>query len=140
MSDTIKSADLAPDERTIQAQLFQWAELQKGSVPELDSLFAVPNGQYRPGQRPEPGLRKGVPDLCLPVSRLGFKGQTREVYGALWIELKTKTGRLRKSQKAWQDRLQEQGQAWALCRSFEGARCCIMDYLDGSFRPDLYEG
>ena len=130
MSDTIPASDLAPDERTIQRHLFEWARLQKQSIPELDNLYAIPNGQYRPGQRKEAGMRKGVPDVCLPVRR----GD----YGALYIELKTKTGRLRDSQKAWRGRLVKGQQAWALCRSFEDAKCAIMDYLDGSFDPALY--
>lgn len=48
--------------------------------PDYGLIYAIPNGQVRPGQRIEAGLRAGMPDLCLPTPRHGC--------GALYIELK----------------------------------------------------
>jgi len=65
----------------------------------------VPNGQYRQGQRMEAGMRRGVPDLCLPVARHGYHG--------LYIELKVAGGRLSEAQDGWIAALTKQGY---LCR------------------------
>lgn len=95
-----------------------WAsehELQQAVVDEAERLaleyaaagllYAVPNGQYRQGQRMEAGMRRGVPDLCLPVARHGYHG--------LYIELKVAGGRLSEAQDGWIAALTKQGY---LCR------------------------
>jgi VRR-NUC domain. len=53
--------------------------------PEYSLLVAIPNGQYRKGQRLEAGLCAGMPDLMLCAQRGG--------YGALFIELKIRDGK-----------------------------------------------
>ena len=70
-------------------------------IPEYGLLFAVPNGQYRRGQRPEAGMRAGVPDLCLPAARGGYHG--------MFIELKVGRNKTSASQRAWLDALRDQG-------------------------------
>lgn len=129
-----------PSEATIHKQVVEWAEYQGGSVPELRSLFHPPNGGHRhkavAGKMKAMGAKAGVPDLCLPVAAEMQDG-TR--YGALWIELKSQSGRLRDSQKAWRDRLRANGHAWILCRTFSDAKAALMDYIDGSFDPELYD-
>lgn len=60
------------------------------------------------------------------------------IYGALWIEMKTKDGQLSAAQRWWRDALLEIGHAWALCRSRPEAREVIEHYLDGCF-TDLVE-
>ena len=132
---------LAPSEATIHKQVVEWAEYQAGAMPELRSLFHPPNGGHRrkatAARMKAMGAKAGVPDLCLPVA-CTMRDGTR--YGALWIELKSKTGRLRDSQRQWRNRLRRHGHAWALCRSFDDAKAALMDYLDGSFDPSLYDG
>lgn len=64
-------------------------------------IFAIPNGQYRRGQRPEPGLSPGVPDLFLPVARGGHHG--------MFIELKVESNKPSEDQRAWMDVLRGQG-------------------------------
>lgn len=74
---------------------------------EYGLIYAIPNGQYRPGQRPEAGIRSGMPDLCLPVARGGFH--------ALYIELKVNGNQPSKEQH---DRI-----AWL---RMEGNHCVVI--------------
>lgn len=133
------TSELAPSERTIHKQVIEWARMQENAIPELKALFHPPNGGDRhpavAAKLKKMGAKAGVPDLCLPIAAEMQDG-TR--YGALWIELKSQSGRMRETQETWRDRLQRHGHAWALCRSFDDAKTCIMDYLDGSFDPELY--
>jgi hypothetical protein len=112
-----------------QAALFEWAELQGNMTPELKLLFAIPNGQYRKGQRPEAGLKAGVPDLMLPVHR--------SLHHGLFIEMKHGRGALRQEQVEWLEALTGQGYKTAVCYGFEEARAVIEGYLDLS--PAWYE-
>ena len=113
-------------ERKQQQALVEWCGYQTRKYPELRLLFHIPNGGARSSKAgalmKKMGARAGVPDLCLPIMRGG--------HGALWIEMKDDGGRLRKSQKAWRDRLQEAGHAYAVCRSWIEAKEVIEDYLN----------
>ena len=57
-------------------------------VPELDLLFAVPNGAVRDRQEATiklmEGMRKGVPDLWVPAARKGYHGLVIEMKVAHW--------------------------------------------------------
>lgn len=92
-------------EHEFQQAVVEEAELLAMEYPAAGLLYAVPNGQYRQGQRKEAGMRRGVPDLCLPVARHGYHG--------LYIELKVAKGRLSEAQEGWLVALTEQGY---LCR------------------------
>lgn len=74
-----------PTEHQEQAALFEWAELQAKAIPELWLLNGSLNGvRLTIGQAvkaKKAGMKKGFPDINLPVKR----GE----YGALYIELKT---------------------------------------------------
>lgn len=67
-----------------QIKLFNWVAYARNTYPQLDLLYHVPNGGKRNQKEAfnlkRQGVRAGVPDLCLPVSR----GK----YHALYIELK----------------------------------------------------
>lgn len=129
-------------EEEIHRACVRWADAQAGAMTELRALFHVPNGGKMPygaaGKLKGMGLRKGVPDLCLPVVKPILEDGERRSAGGLWIELKSKKGRLRDSQKAWRDRLLQYGHAWALCRSLTGFQVCITDYLAGDFELDAH--
>jgi len=118
----------------------RWADAQAGARPALEALFHVPNGgKMKPGTAGKlkgQGLKKGVPDLVLPVVRTVIGPDGRRSAGGLWIELKSQSGRLRESQAWWRDALRDHGQAWALCRSVGGFQETVTDYLDGSFELD----
>lgn len=71
------------------------------------------------------GMKKGVPDLCLPVARGGCHG--------LYIELKrTKGGKVTPEQLEWVDALTRQGYMAAVCRGWEEASDIITEYLGGT--------
>ena len=71
------------------------AECDRRSVTDAKYgyIYAIPNGQYRQGQRMEPGLRSGVPDLFLPVARRGYHG--------FYVELKCGDNKPSESQQEW---------------------------------------
>lgn len=77
-------------------------------------LFHVPNGGQRhtavAAKLKGQGVKAGVLDLFLPVPRFGRHG--------LWIEMKTATGTLSKSQKDWAEFLRGAGYRVEVCRSF----------------------
>lgn len=88
-------------EHDLQASIIAECNLRANQNPMYAKVFCVPNGQYRPGQRMEPGLKKGVPDLMLLAKRHGYSG--------LCIELKVNDGRQSAEQKAWLEWLKGQG-------------------------------
>ena len=67
------------------------------------------------------GVKRGVPDLCLPVARGN--------YHALYIELKTDTGRATTEQKWWGEHLKCQGNMWQVCHGWEAAVTMLEWYL-----------
>ena len=115
-----------PTESQEQQALFQWARLQEKAFPELSLLVHVPNGGLR--NLPEAvrfkseGVRKGFPDLLLPVAR--------GTYHSLAIELKRiKGGKLSPEQRDWIIALNTQGYRVAVCYGWEDAAKMIMEYL-----------
>ena len=125
-----RKIDLAgPLEGEEQQALFKWAEMLSVSLrPELRLLYHVPNGGSR--NRTEAaklkgeGVRAGVPDLCLPVSRGGYHG--------LYIELKRISGgRVSPEQRKWLESLRQEGYMAVVCHGWDEARHTIESYLDG---------
>lgn len=123
-----KDASPVPTESVEQQRLMMWAEMAKGAHPELGMLYHIPNEGKRSRKtgarmRAE-GLKKGVPDFCLPVARRGKHG--------LYIELKrTKGGRLSEAQSEWLDRLMVEDYGVAVCYGWEDAARVIKSYLGG---------
>lgn len=118
---------IIPSEHTQQALLISWADLVKGQYPELQLLFAIPNGGARSARAgamlKREGVKAGVPDLCLPVAR--------RIWHSLYIELKAGDGRLSEKQKDWVEALSQQGNLVAVAYSFEEAKGILVDYLEG---------
>lgn len=110
-----------------QAALFRWAGFQCRRLPELNLLFAIPNGGYRnpatAGRLKAEGVKPGVPDVCLPVARGEFHG--------LFIEMKAGRNRPTTSQVAWHFHLSQQGYRVAVCYGVEAAIEVIEGYLRG---------
>lgn len=108
-----------------QQALIRWSRLAAQMHPELGLLFAIPNGGLRAkataARMKAEGVTSGVADLCLPVKR----GPN----GALWIEMKTRSGRVSPEQREWLRRVGLAGQATAVCYDFDEARQTICDYL-----------
>lgn len=117
-----------PTEHDEQVTLFRWACMSAGMYPELRLMFHIPNEGHRSyvtGRRMRAeGLRKGVPDICLPVARRG--------HNALFIEMKrTRHSRTSDEQREWIDELNRAGNLAVICKGFEEARNTIIDYLTG---------
>ncbi|MBV1928237.1 MAG: VRR-NUC domain-containing protein, partial [Gammaproteobacteria bacterium] len=93
-------------------------------------MFAIPNGGDRhpvvAAKLKAEGVKRGVPDVCLPVVRGGYHG--------LYIELKkpkdsTPAGKPTEEQIEWLAALGDQGYFAALCVGWDAARKTIVDYL-----------
>lgn len=110
-----------------QIALIKWT--QQPSVrqvyPELALLFHIPN------ERPDKvqasilkkmGVKRGVPDLCLPVPAGKYHG--------LFLEMKTPSGRASNDQLWWQEHLQANGYASHICHGWKDATEVLIWYLN----------
>ena len=88
-------------------------------------VFHIPNGGYRnkgeAARLKAQGVRPGVPDLCIPVARGGFH--------SLYIEMKVRGGRTRKSQAEWLWRLRDEGMCAWVCVGAGDAIALIEKYM-----------
>lgn len=117
-----------PYEEKEQQNLFYWAALQSGKYPVLRKMYHIPNGGKRgkaeAARFKAGGVKKGVPDIHLPVARGG--------YHSLYIELKRrKGGTLEPAQREWIKDLQEEGNCVVVCKGWDDAAEVIVDYLEG---------
>ena len=115
-----------PTEYSEQAALFRRAQLYVKQYPELRFLSGSLNGvRLSIGQAVKAknaGMKKGYPDIFLPVPR----GQ----YAGLFIELKKrKGGRIDPEQRVWQEFLLSQGYDHHFCRGADEAWERILGYL-----------
>jgi len=116
-------------EARIQSAVVAWARANQNAMPELALLHASLNGAQLAGGARQwgflvaQGALAGIPDLCLPVPRGGF--------AALWIELKTQSGRVSPAQVRIQALLEQAGNKVAVCRSAEQTVEEIQNYLAG---------
>lgn len=124
-------------ERDQQITVFDWANVQSHRVPELALLFAIPNGGGRGksyvnkvGRKLPPllaiklkkeGLKSGVPDLCLPVSRGS--------YISCFIEMKDKDNSASENQIIWWRGLESQRNYVRICHGASEAILVIQNYL-----------
>lgn len=109
------------------------SELQQGCVkwfrlayPEFRNLLiSIPNSSASTlgeGSRfKREGLMPGASDLFLFVARDGWHG--------LGIEMKTDVGRLSEQQLDWGVGVLESGYLYVVCRSFDGFRSLVNEYL-----------
>jgi hypothetical protein len=127
-------------EHAEQVALFDRARLNEAAIPELRLLFAVPNGALRPyktrrgadgrevryspiGQKlAEEGVKRGVPDVWLPVARGGYHG--------LVIEMKCGSNKPTAEQVVWLDALAAEGWLAIVCWTHEEAWGVILEYLE----------
>lgn len=104
-----------------QKALFEYAAIMANQDPAWSMLVAIPNGQYRPGQRKEAGLKNGFPDIGLFVARDGFFG--------MFIELKFGKNKATEQQGEWLIDLVEEGYFAVVATGFEEAKKYIEWYL-----------
>jgi len=111
-----------------QTALFCWAALpeQVSKYPQLKLLFHIPNGGTRnkieAGHLKAQGVKAGVPDIFLPVARVGYHG--------LWIELKVGKNKTSHEQDKWIADLNEQDFAVSVCYSWVEASEHLKFYLE----------
>lgn len=111
-------------ENAEQKQLIQWCRTR----PELQFLFHIPNesvgGQGWIIRNRQLGVKKGVPDLFLPIPMSGYHG--------LFIEMKARGGRVSPEQTRWIEALNQFGYLAVVAYGWEDARCQILKYLQPS--------
>lgn len=113
-----------------QCALFEWAEIQTARWPGLALMFHIPNGGWRikteAARLKRMGVKRGVPDICLPVAR--------GVHHGLFVELKRPDGgRASEEQTSWLEALRAAGYAAEVCHGWETAARVIMQYLKGGY-------
>ena len=114
-------------ERQHQQAVMKWARQPsiRKRWPELALLHHIKNettgGAAEVAADKAMGVKKGVPDLCLPVTRGGFHG--------LYIEMKTPSGRASDAQRWWVTRLTEQGYRAVVCHGYDAAVAELCWYL-----------
>ncbi len=108
-----------------QVNLFAWAKYMENQIPELKSIFHIPNGGHRhkavAAKMKAEGVKAGVPDIFLACPRDGYHG--------LFIEMKAGKNRTTKNQNEWIQRLLGAGYMVVVCYGWEAAKQEILDYL-----------
>ena len=108
-----------------QVTFIQWCRLQAKKYPELNLMFAIPNGGQRAAttaaKLKREGVLAGVPDLHLPIARGG--------HHSLFIEMKVGKNRPTKHQELMMQRLQEAGNLCLVCYSAKEAIDATTNYL-----------
>lgn len=114
------------EELANQAALFELAALLETQCPGLELMFHVPNegkrSVYSGAELKRAGLKKGVPDVMLPVARKGYHG--------LAIEMKAGKNKPTEEQKKWLTGLAKEGWLCYVCRGYEAAATVLGDYMD----------
>ena len=115
------------DESGHQEEIISWCRNHTGSYPELELLYHVPNGGKRDRDTARvlkrQGVKAGVPDLVLPVSRCGFHG--------LYIELKAPGGKMEQSQIDYLQSVEQQAYLALVCVGWRAAVQALKDYPEG---------
>lgn len=127
-------------EASEQTALFCWAATARARYPELEWLYAIPNGgargdarsaMIRGGQLKAQGVKAGVSDICLPVKRGPWSG--------LYVELKRvslrpvrqgSAGGVSSEQQAFGAFVLAQGFGFVVCYGWNEAAQTIQSYLD----------
>lgn len=111
-----------------QAALIDWADKTViDSVRIGDYLIHIPNeGKRGPKAARDAkrlGVRAGVPDLFLALPRGGYAG--------LWIEMKSKYGKVSDNQQCWMEKLSSGGYKYHICFSSIEAIKIVLGYYEG---------
>lgn len=110
-----------------QQTVIKWSQqpLIRGEWPELKLLYHVPNERNcTPAQGEQlkrAGVKRGVPDLCLPIPKGDYHG--------LYIEMKTEVGKTSPDQDWWIEQLKMQGYYVGVCHGWRSAIKIIEWYM-----------
>lgn len=126
----------ASTEHAQQVALFMWAAQNREKYPQLEWMFAVPNGGERnvavAARLKAEGVRSGVSDIFLPAP--GYTAGFVVAFG-LFIEMKKPksegkaAGRESENQAKFGAHVTTQGYRYVVCYSFQEARDAIIEYL-----------
>lgn len=113
-------------ELTEQIRVMTWCRSMEAYEKDYELIYHIPNEGKRKrrtgGNLVRAGLKKGVPDICVPVARLGMHG--------LYIELKKdKSGEVSKEQIEWIRRLSKQKYLATVCYGADEAIELITAYM-----------
>jgi predicted double-glycine peptidase len=116
-------------EGQIQTQVMDWVRNNEENHEQLKVIFHTPNSFFGTGfgviqWLKKLGMRKGVYDIIVPISKQG--------YSALWIEIKKEKGKLTTEQKMFQELINKYSDTSTKFEIFTDAnQCikCIQDYL-----------
>jgi hypothetical protein len=110
-----------------QTAFFEWAALVEHKYPPIASMYHIPNGGKRSkteaARLKAAGVKKGLPDLCLPYAAGGYIG--------LYIELKVDDNTAKEDQKKWLRLLRAQGHYTCVCYGWRTAATITEAYLRG---------
>jgi len=113
-------------EHSEQVCVFEWAAWASNQYPQLDLMFSIPNGGARhiavATKLKKEGVKKGVPDICLPYPCKGFHG--------LFIEMKFGKNKPTIEQNKYMNHLLINNYFVEICYSCEQAIKTIKDYLN----------
>lgn len=108
-----------------QSKVMAWAHENGDRLHGARMLFHAANGGHRTkrtaAKMQSIGVKKGVPDLCLPCPRHGFH--------ALFIEMKVGRNKPTKEQLAWHAALRAAGNRVDVCYGSEAAIAVLEEYL-----------
>jgi len=114
-----------PSEFEQQKHIFLWAKIMQREYPELWLLNGSLNGvRLTIGQAKKAktnGMKKGFPDINLPVARGPYYG--------LYIELKKRKGKPTTDQEIWIARLKMERYFACFCYGSDMAKTVIVQYL-----------
>lgn len=114
LTGSTKKKRNAPEEDLHRACV-EWADLAAGRYPLLRRMIHVPNGGKRSkgeaGKMKAMGVKKGVPDLLLPLPSGGYAG--------LAVELKAHGGKVTSEQDEWLDCFGQAGWLTGVCYSLQ---------------------
>ncbi len=115
------------EEEALQRACFIWLDLASGTNEILSYAFHPANGGKRSkgeaGKLKAMGVKKGVPDILLPMPWRGYSG--------LAVELKSQEGKLTPEQADWLDQAKQGGYLTAVCRDLECFIAVAKNFLAG---------
>lgn len=130
-------------EHRIQVELMERVRLLEAAYPELGDLHAIPNGGHRgkaaAAKMKAEGVKRGVPDLFLPVPRYAKEPNFPQQFHGLYLETKTPAGRLTPEQRDFLARAVERGYACAVYRTPADGISLLVTYLTEEWvqKPEL---
>lgn len=118
-----------------QSAYFQILALKEKQYPMLKFIFAMQSGAYLSiktrMKEKKAGMKKGVPDVCIPIQSDG--------YGGAYIENKSAKGRLKPEQKEFIEHLEKNNYCVKVCYTLDEAILFTEEYLQITLMEKSHE-